>query len=413
MRRALAALLLSLALAGCKKSPSVAEPAAEASDESSGRSRCAVIGEPFVVGEREVVVEGEPSEQLLPFSSEVGEAVAYEAGFAVSATFVRGKEKVSGVVTLGKDGRGARFLELGEARGDMGPPHLAARSSSLFVALVEPAKDGRLIRLGKVEGEKIAFGGSVREKRDESLALDLAVGLRSGLLAWDEETQQGGGIVLVSFDPQTAALTGQARMVSDPSLLAESPKLLARQGGFVLAYVVRREGGEEAASEDRFETEEQGFRSIEAVFLDEKGEREGKALALTPREGHVAAFDISLLSDGGLAVVWREDDGPSGSGGGRVLRALVRDGSVSEPVALAEEKVGSGAPGILGDWLAISDSTDSTRLGKLSPSFELEGSLATEEAIGQGEVLAADGEVLLVAKPRGKSIHLTAVRCES
>ncbi len=413
MRRALAASLFSLALVGCKKSPSAADPVAESSGEASPRFRCATVGEPFVVGEPEVAVEGEPSERLLPFSSEVGEAVAYDGGFAVSATFFRGKEKVSGLVTFGRDGKNARFVQLGEARGDIGPAHLAARGSSLFVATVEPSKEGRLIRLGRVEGDEVSFGGSVHEKRDESLALDLAVGESSGLLAWDEETQQGGGIVLVPFDPETAEITARARMVSNPALLSESPKLLPRQGGFVLAYVVRRDDRERAPSEDRFEIEEPGFRSIEAIFLDEKGEPQGEAWPVTPREGHVADFDMSLLPNGGLAIVWREDDGPSGSSGGRVLATLVGTEGASEPTVLAEEKVGSGAPGILGPWLAISDATDNTRLGKLSPSFELETSLETEEAIGQGEVLAAEDDVLLVAKPRGKAIHLIAVRCGS
>ena len=411
MRRALAASLLGLALVGCKKqSPPEAAPVVESSDEPSLPSRCSPLGEAFVVGEREAVPEGE-SEHLLPFSAEVGEAVVHDSGFAASATFFRKKARISGLVLLGADGRGARFVELGEARGDMGPPHLASRGSSLFVAVVEPGKDDRVIRLGKLEGTKVAFGGSVNEKRDESLALDLAVGARTGLLAWDEEGPEGGGIVLVSFDPATAAIQGRPRTISNPALPADTPKLVARDGGFVLAYVVRRNQGEKPSSEDRFETEEVGFRSIEAVFLDEKGERQGEALAITPPDGHVAAFDMTRLPDGALAIVWREDDGPSGSGGGRVLGALVRGTTVSEPIVLADEKVGSGTPGIAGRWISISDSSDVTRVGKLSPSFTLEGSLEADQGIGQGEVLAAEGDVLLVARPRGKAILLAAVRC--
>lgn len=412
MRRAFVAALLGLTLLACKKQrPSEAASLEDSAAEAGPRSRCSTLGEPFVVGERDVASEDE-DERLLPFSAEVGEAVVHDAGFAASATFFRGKEKIAGIVFVDRDGKGARFVELGPVRGDVGPSQLAAKGSSLFVAVLEPANEGRLIRLGKVEGTKTSFGGSVVEKRDESLAFDLAVGESSGLLAWDEESPQGGAILVVPFHPETAAIKEKPRAISEPSVVAESPRLLPHRDGFVLAYVARRAGADAAANEDQFETEERGFRAIEAVFLDEKGERQGPVVAVTAREAHVAAFDMATLPDGRVAIAWREDDGPSGSGGGRVLGAIVQGDAVTEPIVLAEEKVGSGAPSIAARWLAISDAADVTRLGKLSPSFTLEGSLDADPTIGQGEVLAAEGDVVLVAKPRGKTIHLLTLRCE-
>lgn len=407
MHRAVISLLLAVSLLGCKKREVVSEPASEAQEEGEAVSRCKALGEPFVLGDIGALGEGE--EVSLPFSAEVGQGVAFDGGFAVGASFERAGEKVVGVVVMGEDGKGARLIDLGKARGDIGPPRVAARGSALAVALVEPDKEGRSIRLATIQGERSSFGGTLYEKRDESLALDLALGEEVGLVAWDEEGEGGGKILLSSFDPATASSSSRPRIVSSSEADAESPKLIAHKGGFFLAYIARH-GESRKEDDERYVTEEVGFRAIELVSLDPKGSPQAIAKALTPRDGHVATFDMTVNEDG-VMVVWREDDGPSGTGGGRILRAVLRGDEVGEAELLSEERIGGGAPSVFGRWLSISDSSDITRIARLSPAFALETALQPEATIGNGEILAARDDVLFVATLRGRGIRLATLGC--
>lgn len=408
--RALLPVLLVASLYGCKKRVVEPEPVNEPEEGEvvTALSRCKAIGEEVVIGEAGGGGEGE--EGSLPFAAGVGQGVAFEDGFLVGASFQRAKETVLGVVFMGNDGKSAHVVELGNARGDALAPRVAARGKDRVVAVVEPSKEGRAIRLARVEGKSVQFGATLHEKRGESLALDLALGSERGLLAWDEDGDHGGRILVSSFDPSTASSASPPRAVTSPTTDAESPQLIPRPGGFYLAYIARK-GDDAQPKEDRYVTEAVGFRAIELLLLDEKGTPEGPALAVTPPSGHVVAFDLLAKDDGAIAFVWREDDGPSGSGGGKVMHALVTGEGVGEAVVVEEERVGGGVPSMKGRWLTITDTADTTRLAPLSPSFTLLGPLEAEVAIENGAVLAAKDDVLLIGKPRGRAIRLSAVRC--
>jgi hypothetical protein len=76
-----------------------------------------------------------------------------------------------------------------------------------------------------------------------------------------------------------------------------------------------------------------------------------------------------------------------------------------------EEGVGAGAPNLLAGWVAIADAAEATRLAPLTASGDLAGPLAAEPLLGPGEPLAVSGEALLVARPQGRAVKLSVVKC--
>lgn len=72
-------------------------------------------------------------------------------------------------------------------------------------------------------------------------------------------------------------------------------------------------------------------RWVEVVPLDEAGAPTAAPKAVTPKDGHVLAFDLGTIGGGDALLVFRDDDTPSGSSGGRVSSLVVRLGGPSEP----------------------------------------------------------------------------------
>ena len=180
------------------------------------------------------------------------------------------------------------------------------------------------------------------------------------------------------------------------------------------------------------------------VPLDETGALTSTPRAVTPKNGHVLAYDLTLGDDDGLILAFRDDDTPSGSIGGRISAVLVRLGGASEPRVLvggdreqdapseAALGLGAGVPALLAGvrsaggqdpakttgvragaaaWLAIANASGPTQLAALTGSGEIEGELLPEPALGRGEPIAASAEALLVAHPAGKAMKLGVLRC--
>jgi hypothetical protein len=147
------------------------------------------------------------------------------------------------------------------------------------------------------------------------------------------------------------------------------------------------------------------------VPLDAAGAATAAPRPATPTDGHVLAFDIELGRDGSAMIAWRDDDTPSGSSGGRVSAVLVSLGGIGEPHVLAEEGVGSGVPELLQGWMALSSLSGATQLAPMTADAQLKGPLARELSFGNGEPIASTDQAILLARPAGRAIKLSVMRC--
>jgi hypothetical protein len=424
MRRSLLpAAVLAIALAGCKKAAPPPDPEAvpEASTskapEPSPRCVPASSEPPFVLGpgdskaNRDKTDGGEVErDEVLPFATEVGDGVAWRGGFAIGAIQEQEQSLALTVVTLGPTGQSPKTISLGTAHGDLEPPRLAARGDLILVGVLQPDPNGRSLRLAKIEQGKLTWGATVHQKGGESQAFDIGIDEKKGLVVWDEDGPRGGIIQASTLDPANIGAASMPRTISSQEKDVESPRLIARPGGYWLAYVAQRAG--DADSDAHYVAEEMGFRWIEMVALDANGSPSAPGRPVSPTDGHVLVFDLIPAADGGAVVVWRDDDTPSGSEGGRVLRATVHPGAIERPTVLVDTEVGAGAPNLLPGWLAMIDAADATRLAPLSAAGELGGPLAREPDIGSGEPVAGADDRLLVARPAGRAVKLLVLRCQ-
>jgi hypothetical protein len=413
-----------------------ASDAGEPEDASSAKTapgpRCtAASPEPFVVGEapppharsdKDAGADGGASEggeaeeefdELSPFAVELGRGTTYEGGFAVGALRDGEGGSLAMVATVGADGRGGKLVRIGRSRGDYDAPTVAGHGASVLAAMLEPNAGGRAIRVAKVTGETVAWGPELAEGRDESLAVDIAASGTSAVVVWDDVSKDGkrSMVMLASFDTQTMRSSGEARPVSPPKQDAEAPRLSARPGGYWLAYAAL--GGASAPKDE--DTGRVGeainARWVEIVPLDEGGRAVSLPRAVTPKAGHALAFDLEPSEDGGVTVAWRDDDTPSGSSGGRVMSVWVRLSGLGEARLLTEEGSATGVPDLLPGWLSLSSLSGATRIAPMTPKGEIAGELLPEPLLGNGEVLAATREGLLVARPAGKAMKLSVMRC--
>jgi hypothetical protein len=329
------------------------------------------------------------------------------------------------VATLGPDGAGGKLVRLARSRGDLEPPAVTGAGPAILAAMLEPNAGGRAIRLAKIEGEQVSWGAELAEGRDESLALDLAASGGRAVIVWDDVTRDGkrSRIMMASIDTGSLRSATSPRPISAPKVDAEVPRVIARPGGFWLAYVARSEEGvAKDVDEDTASAGEAiGHQWIEVMPLDETGSPAAGARAVTPKDGHVLAFDMAIGEDGAAILAFRDDDTPSGSSGGRVSVQLVGLGHVGAPRVVAgeeraepngaEEGVGSGVPALLPGWIAVAHVSGATRLAALNGKGEIVDALVAEDALGGGEPIAASGAGLLVARPAGTAMKLSVLRC--
>ncbi len=393
-------------------SSSSASPAAsDAPTVPSRPSRCQrVVGSPPIsVGE----VESRPDE-VLPFAVEIGQALGYSGGFVAGGLLpAEHGQPIAAAVLVDPEGRAATTVRMGTAFGDTQPPRFALRGDQLVAGLVTSAGDSRRLKLGKIANKSVSWGASFEQGRDESLAFDLALGEHHGVVVWDDDAQHPdrGVVRLALFSPDTLAAESTATTVTLPQTDADTPRLLARPGGFWLFWIAHRP--DNTPPSDQQIVEELGFRWVEAVPLDERGIALGLPRRVTSASGHVVAYDVALLADGSVLLVFRDSDAPSGSPGGSVSRVTVRLDGVTEPTLLSDENLGAGAPAILDHWLVVDDLIAETRLAPLDPSGALVGTLASEPAFGTGEPIAARADSILLLVPRGTGIRLSLLRCGS
>lgn len=436
----LGALVLWRAIAG--RDPEVVKPAAgasaSASDEPSPRApappRCSEIAEPFLVGDAPPTPKpapvdppepGQPAEEpddpTSPFAAEVGRGALFDGGFVVGAKRQGEGGAVAMVATLGLDGKGGKLVRVARLRGDLDPPVVAGAGRAIIAVMIEPNAGGRALRVAKVEGDRVTLGPELSEGRDDSLAIDVAASAQRAVVVWDDLTAQGkrSAIMLASIDVGTMRVTAPARPISAEGQDAERPRLIARPGGFWLSYAVRGSATKKKSDKHKRADEEDDRELgeaitttwVELVPLDESGSPVGASRAVTAKSGHVLAYDIEAVDDGGALIVWRDDDTPTGSGGGRLLATVARLSGVAEPKLLAEETSAAGVPELIPGWLALASVNGGTRIAALSPRGELLDELEPEKSLGAGVPAAATREVILWARPLGKAMRLSVLKC--
>jgi hypothetical protein len=436
-----------------------AEVRAQAAPKPPPQPRCTELsGEPFIIGEPaprrapalapDPLAEAGPPDEvpepieddLAPFAVEVGRGALFEGGFALGARRDAEGGAVAMVATLGLDGSAGKLVRLGRSRGDLDPPVVTGAGSAVLAALLEPNASGRAIKIAKVVGGEVTWGAELAEGRDDSLALDIAAAGPRALVAWDDlpQGEKRSRVMLASFDVATMRSVTTARPVTSPAIDADTPRLIARPGGYWLAYLARapqvkapvkptaNQGATSALptgsakagaprGDDRDDEgpsgEAIGYAWIEVAPLDENGAPTAAPRAVTPKDGHALAFDVELGEGSAAIIAWRDDDTPSGASGGRISTALVRPSGAVETRLVAEESFGAGVPDLLPGWLSVSGASGTTRIAALNDKGEIQGTLDPEPSLGTGEPLAASGDRVLVARPAGKAMRVAVLRC--
>lgn len=302
---------------------------------------------------------------------EIGDGVAYPGGFAVGLVRRAAAGRVAAVALLRRDPVGlTRVLDLGPTMGDAPPPRIGWRAGELVAAAFGRPNDtaspeggtpsARTDATRDVAIYTLADGAtaaapplSIPQRRDDSLALDLAFAGPAGLLVWDEATNAPRGVVKAAAFTRDHA--GAGHDVSPPDSDAELPSVVGQGAGFAVVWIARRPEPASAPSlvdagaPNEATGEARAFGWLEMVAVDAQGQPGGAVRRLTPATGHVSAYDVAALpSPGGRApsfLVVARDDGEAIDGSGGVLLRLRVTGDAAEPpVVVATEGLGRGAP---------------------------------------------------------------------
>jgi hypothetical protein len=419
---------------GCKRSASPA-PAASATARSSAApeaasepSRCARLAaysltlesDPAPGLKGQPVTDGEDAddEALLPFGVDLGAAVPTTYGFAVAG--LRGAGQAF-VAVLGE--RASRRVDLGELHGDAETPALAGLGERVVVALRSSDAAGFTIKLGQLVGLEggLEWGAELSKLGKDVTGLTLALSGERGLLGYLATEKGKSRLLLASFQP------GSLKTALDPKPFeqdVESPRLLARPGGFWLSSVRTlpepkkspQKSAPDAGDPEERELLDVGLRVLEVAKLDEQGVQVGSPLRIGEPRRQVLLYDVVQAASGSLLVAMRSDSAAPGAEGGALLLSEVgADGSVHEE-RLDDDDIGAGAPVLLVDgnaalqepWLSVSSPSDATRLGRARGQRTV---LEADPLLARAEVVALSAGHFLTQRSRGRASELVALDC--
>jgi len=363
---------------------------------------------------------GSEPKRLEPFAVEVGRGASIDGGFAVGVKHQRrspaGQATIAAVAVLDAKASKVDLVELETTRADMDAPLVVGHGGRWIAAMLEPNASGLALRLVQQQQGNLRWGAELPQGRDESLAFDMAFGERTGVVVWDDVSADGdrATVMLAAVDGDSLQGRGRARAVSAEDVHAELPRIIARPGGFWVSWVARAKGEVEQGErpEGRFAAERIDNSWLEVLMLDADGKAQGNPRAITSKDDHVLVYDIEPGKDGAAMFAWRDDDTPSGAQGGRVTAMLVEQSGAGQMQLVAEDKVGAGVPTLLGRWIALPDGRGAVRLAPMTDDGQLAGELQREPVVGIGQLLGANDDVLLIARPSGKSVQLVSVACD-
>lgn len=359
-------------------------------------------------------------------------AVALAGGFYATGQRHESRGAVALLGRVGADDAPTQLIELGHLRGDVLPPRLATDGTDLWVVLQEATPSGRALRVGRFVRADLNQAPSWRpgpeQSKAESNGFDIAAQPGVALLAYDDWSPSANhGRILTAAFPAAPADSGrvEGRVVSLAGVDAEAPRVTPRPGGFWLAWLVNASGGGSGRVYDPGDEQNAraaagsayGARWLSIIALDLRGSPVSDARRLTARQERVVGYDLTTGPSGAAWVVWRQDAPTPGASGGRIAMAEVPIDRSAEVRSIRDEDVGAGEPTWLfagGDaprWLTFPDARDRTVLLRVPGPGELGAPLRLGEDLQGAGALAASGNRVLFALPRGRSLELFPAAC--
>ncbi|HET9956957.1 MAG TPA: hypothetical protein VFQ61_20815 [Polyangiaceae bacterium] len=372
-----------------------------------------------------------------PFSVELGTARGAFNQFAVPALETRQAATFATITLVDSDVGTGRSVELGRVYGDVEPPALTTWEAGFAVLSADHDASALALRLytlsAPFDGSGLKKGPEIRSVRRDTQGFALEAHGHEALAVYSKLEKGKGTLGLSRFDLRAlTAIGGSTLAPHGGEGDQESPRLIAREGGYYLAWLLRtfvkprvapRLAARAAKDGDSDRPEEpvleEGPSAIEIVPLDGAGVAVASPRRVTPPEAHVTSFDMAPTRDSGALVVYRDErDGP-GLDRANIEAIWVRpDGSSTARTWELSESVGLPSllvdPGLGKDqpFIAVSVQLeaetrlahwDETTAGLLEPS--------AHEALGNRELLARVGERYLTSEVRGSQRHLGVISC--
>lgn len=407
----LSALAFGAGLAGCSSCRREAAPAAP--DAAS----------PTLVAEVVPRCRAEAAHVTLTPDVVVGEAAIGDQELLLGLVRVDGGRHVASVLRAPLDLASSRTVDVGPSFGDDPPPAPRLAGGAAWVLSLERVTNDagalrqRVLRVAHLEGK---VETSILQQADESTAFDAAWSDGGALVAWDEDAPARVDAGQVGADRgfvKVQTLAGKVRVASPESSDAESPRLLARPGGFWLAWLARRPEeelyGVEGPGEPR------AYRWVEVVPLDASGEPAGPLRRVGSEKGRAVSFELAR-SGADLVVLVQDEAAPSEGAGARVVRHLVPQGGKVEAADVVDGGVGHAISEVApaagaSPWLAWNDVAERAHLTPLGPGAVATAPATLEPALDRARVVAAgkDGTLYAVVVPDGAPAELRRFTCRS
>lgn len=388
-----ALLVAVVVFAGCGRC-SRSESTRETPPQDAGRDRCALVGEPVLIGDP----GGDGGDEPAPFGVEIGTAAGSDHGFEIGLRGA-GLSAATSVVTIDLQGALRSTRALPKAAGARAPL-VAHGAAGRFVGMPVAAGEGLRLRF---EQGGTPFGAEILQTRDESEATSIAVTSTGLFVAWDEAEGGRGRIRLARPDREGS------ESVSPDATDASSPLLITDDAGTRLIVVWLAERPESIDDPDGGAgepTQAEAQRWVEAVEIDlATGKPRGEIRALTPREGH--AQTMAGRWDGNeLVLAVRDDPRPIDGGGGTLIAVRTTlDGKV-DAKAIAEKDVAPGVAFVLPTGRVVAtDVEGAVRLVARS------GEATIEPVLRGRTIVAAHRDLVLATRGIGRALEAVVARC--
>jgi hypothetical protein len=263
-------------------------------------------------------------------------------------------------------------------------------------------------------------GEEVTGLRRDLAGVALETSGERALLAFGKLEKNVGRLAVAAIDPHRLALLEPPRALELPvGLEADSPELIARDGGFYLAFLGSRARPRASGPVLEGPVLDSGPTGLFVIPLDEKGAPTGAPRELSPPGAQLSAFEISRFDGTRALALYREEpegpglDRPSveavlfGLDGSLERRTWELGDSTGVPALLVDPSRPKGAPG---GWVFVHGEAE-VRLGPLAEAPLSLPELVSEPLLRRSEPAALLDGRLLRARRRGTRVELDLVSC--